>query len=188
MSEKTGGVFLDIGANHPCFNNNTAFFEKERDYSGWAFDPLNKYIGLWAEARPRTTFVQCALGEAPGRIAFHETSGEEGWEDQLSYVEVIDEADMEAAARAKSTDVSIVEVKPLREFEVGEIDFASIDVEGFEEMVLKGMFPEIRPKVILVENCSFPVGSERLRKMILSEGYRFHSRVRYIDDLYVREN
>lgn len=181
------GVFLDIGANHPEFNNNTAFFEHHRNYSGWAFDPLNKYQEMWHATRPRTTFIKCALGAEAGQLIFHEATGGEGWEDQLSYVTEIDPHSISGVA-SSSHSGSIIEVKPLRDFDIGEVDFASIDVEGYEEMVLKGMFPEIRPKVILVENCGFPVGSEEIRRLVISHGYEFHSRIRYIDDLYVRKD
>lgn len=190
LGQKHGGRFLDIGANHPVNNNNTHYFEKEREYTGLAFDPLNSYIDLWKTQRPRTEFFQCALGSKPGKAVFHEAENTEGWEDQLSYVEnVLNEASLGKTDNPSTEGPGrrVIDILPLRHFDIGPVDFASIDVEGFEEDVLNGMLPEIRPTIVLVENCSFPVGSERIRSMMRDNGYRFHSRIRYIDDLYVLE-
>jgi FkbM family methyltransferase len=79
------GFFVDIGANSPIRGNNTYFFEKNRNWSGIAIDPLPKYIKEWANDRKKTKFVSVACGNHEGKIKFVViNSNQGGWEDMLS--------------------------------------------------------------------------------------------------------
>jgi FkbM family methyltransferase len=182
LGKKASGFFLDIGANHPVNNSNTWFFERERGYRGIAFDPLNKYASKWSELRPRTVFMNVAIGAERGRVTFYEGRNEDGWGDQLSYTALASRAGaMEVARETK------VEVVPLSAIEgvPATVDFASIDVEGAELQVLAGFGERLRPKVLVVENCFGPVGNRRIREALAGIGYELVARVSYIDDVYV---
>jgi len=47
LSEKTDGTFVDIGANHYCNNNNSYFFERERNFHGIGIELDPKYTEGW---------------------------------------------------------------------------------------------------------------------------------------------
>jgi FkbM family methyltransferase len=182
LGRKTGGYFIDIGANHPQNNSNTHFFETQRKYSGMAFDPLQKYAPLWAEDRPRTVFKNVALGASAGNITFVELPNTDGWQDQLSFTS--------DSLLFDSTHMTGKPVKVERLDHISgipsDIDFLSLDVEGAELSVLQGLGDVIRPRIMLVENCFGIAGNREIRDFMLGIGYKFVFRISYIDDLYVR--
>ena len=51
--------------------------------------------------------------------------------------------------------------------------------------VLSGFKNNLRPQVLVVENCFGPIGSTELRNQIRSMGYSLVARISYIDDIYV---
>lgn len=177
-----GGFFLDIGANHPQFNSNTYFFERNRNYRGIAFDPLEQYRSEWEKTRPNTRFMNVAAGATVGTARFYQHINTDGWADQLSYTDLSGNNDAtEAASR-------IVDVMPMADLQdlPDSVSFASIDVEGAEREVLKGFRESLRPRVLVVENCFGPIGNNALRDQVRSMGYELVARISYIDDIYVR--
>jgi FkbM family methyltransferase len=177
-----GGFFLDIGANHPQFNSNTCFFERHRSYRGIAFDPLEKYKSEWEKTRPNTRFMNIAAGATTGTVRFYQHANTDGWADQLSYTELSN------TDHAPNMASRIVDVMPLADIQglPDSVSFASIDVEGAEQEVLKGFRESLRPRVLVVENCFGPIGNNALRDQIRSMGYELVARISYIDDVYVR--
>jgi FkbM family methyltransferase len=184
LSGKRDGFFIDIGANHPSYNSNSYFFETERGYCGWAFDPLDKYADLWSQQRSRTTYRPLALGSVNGSVRFFEHANDDGWADQLSYTAVSPLAD------GNDRPGRSVPMSRLDELEglPTEIDFVSLDVEGAELDVLQGFGSKIRPSILLVENCFGIAGNEAIRHFVIAMGYRFSARVTYVDDLFVRSD
>lgn len=180
LKGKRNGYFVDIGANHPLNNSNSAFFERERDYSGIAFDPIASYVEDWKKIRPNTKFIQAAVGESTGKIYFYKVEKKDGWEDQLSYV-----SNTYEKPGIGQPEPEIVEVLAIKNIKFPHIDFASIDVEGHEVSVLNGMFPDVKPSVLLIENCGFPFGNNKIREIAIANGYSFYARIGYIDDLYI---
>ena len=75
----------------------------------------------------------------------------------------------------------------ISESEVPHVDFLSIDVEGSEMSVLKGIdFSELRPDIILIENTKYISGNEDLRRFLKSFGYNFSFRIATTDDLFIK--
>lgn len=177
-----GGFFLDIGANHPEFNSNTYFFEKERQFTGMALDPLEQYRAEWAQVRPRTRFLNLAAGAAVGKIQFFQHVNTDGWADQLSFTAQSGQA---GAGLGAGRLVDMVASKDLPDLPA-DVAFASIDVEGAESEVLKGFGDSLRPRVLVLENCFGPVGNRALRDQAREMGYVMVGRISYIDDVFVR--
>jgi FkbM family methyltransferase len=182
LDRKTGGYFIDIGANHPQNNSNTHFFEKQRKYSGMAFDPLQKYAALWAEERPRTAFKNVALGASAGEITFVEFANTDGWQDQLSFTS---DSPLFDSKHMTGKPVKVERLDHISDVP-SDIDFLSLDVEGAELAVLHGLGSVVRPRIMLVENCFGIAGNREIREFMLAIGYQFVIRISYIDDLYVR--
>lgn len=182
LDRKTGGYFIDIGANHPHNNSNTHFFEVQRKYSGMAFDPLQKYAALWAKERPLTVFKNVALGASAGDITFVEFANTDGWQDQLSFTS---DSPLFNSTHMTGKPVKVERLDHISDVP-SDIDFLSLDVEGAELAVLHGLGSVVRPRIMLVENCFGIAGNREIREFMLAIGYQFVIRISYIDDLYVR--
>jgi len=181
------GTFVDIGANDPEYNNNTRYFETKYNWSGVAIEPQEKYLEAWEKNR-KAKFINCCIGQESRRVQFLQYDSPNEWEDQLSCV-----ADMsrEEDSHLESRTIE-VKMRPFSEIAtengLNEISLMSIDVEGYEVEVLKGIdFSIVRPKVILIENCRKLAGDESIRKILSNAGYVFTMRIWTADDLFLEK-
>ena len=172
-----GGVFVDIGANNPKYNSNSYYLEVIKNWSGYAFEPLDFYKERYAETRPSTVFHCCAIGTDFEDKWLQVGQGQEGWEDQLSTVRDDD---------SYSNSLNI-KVMPLSHFNLpNKVDFLSIDVEGSETKVLGGInWNEFNAQIICIENCKDTLGDATVREKLVQLGFVFLARISYIDDLFV---
>lgn len=180
LDKKKNGTFVDIGANHPTFNSNSNFFEHERGYSGYSFEPLPSYKEIYPKFRPNTKFYSYAVGAKEETLILRVNEVTEGWEDQLSTLSVSNDD--------KGSVGLSVKVAPLTFFDINrDVDFISIDVEGFELNVLSGInWGEIKPSIVCIENCESSIGSNVIRDILISAGYLYFARIKYIDDIFVK--
>ncbi len=71
---------------------------------------------------------------------------------------------------------------------ITHIDYLSLDVEGHEMNVLKGMdFDKVKIDVLTIENHSL-YGDDGIRDMMADNGYIFWGRVMNLDDIYVHKD
>jgi len=143
------GFYIDVGANDPVEHSVTkAFYD-----AGWwgiNIEPMPSYAQVFLRDRPRDLNLAIAAGAADGSITLFDTPTVNGWAS-------VDPA-VAAAHRAQGTQVVETTV-PMRtlaaicaEHARGEIHFLKVDVEGWEEDVLRGMdFQRWRPWVVVVE-------------------------------------
>lgn len=175
---KRGGVFLDIGGNHPTNINNTYFFEKERDWTGIAFEPMPKMHSKWKEERT----IEClriALGEESGYRSFLEYEDQymSGFEDSVDYT-----GNIESKYEVKVERLETV----LAERNISKIDFVSLDVEGSELEVLKGIdFNKVTIDFFDIENNRSEVQQRTIRKFMMDHGYFLRAHL-WIDDIWER--
>lgn len=180
------GVFLDIGCNQPTYLNNTHFFEKQKGWSGLAFDPIARYGDAWRNERA-AVFLAVALGAADDQKEFVEIDNCEGWANMMSAF--ADKARPEDLRMGyKSYTVTVRRVSDLLvQHNIMQVDFASIDVEGAELEVLSGLdLQRHGPKVLLIENTKDLTGDEYLRDYLRTRGYRLHARIWTCDDVFVK--
>lgn len=64
LEHKTGGVFLDVGSNHPYYHSNTYALESERGWSGLMVDIIDGCEGR------RGTFIRCDASRPDERLLF----------------------------------------------------------------------------------------------------------------------
>ena len=148
-------VFSSLGAHVIAIEPNPALCKGLR---------LLKYQG-------DVTVLPCAAGETPGRAVLHIYDRHE-----LSTLTDLWFKDAPTGARAKCIGNIEVEVTTLDSMaaEYGIPSLVKIDVEGFDDSVIRGM--SFKPKVISFEfNLAFPQVAERcLEAPLFSSSYEFN--------------
>lgn len=157
------GIFIEAGANDGVAQSNTYFLEKKFGWTGLLVEPVPKYYRMCRRARKATT-VNCALGpfEKDGNDLEILSGGlmslPTSVEDKFLHGRSVQEHAAFGAREYGSRAPEIVRTRIralsnlLDELHIGQIDFFSLDVEGFELEVLKGLdLSRHRPKFLLVE-------------------------------------
>ncbi|MEI9804363.1 MAG: FkbM family methyltransferase [Pseudolabrys sp.] len=165
-----GGVFVEAGANDGVSQSNTWFLEAYRGWTGLLVEPVPELASLARRFR-RAPVENVALG-AP---------------EQDGSTLVLVEADlMTTAFRSGGSSGRQISV-PVRslsalldEHRITAIDFFSLDVEGFEIPVLKGLdLDRHAPKYMLIETGNVTAVAEllgpryRLREALSGHDYLF---------------
>lgn len=179
FNKKDNGVFLDIGGNDPIYINNTYFFEKERNWTGLAFEPMPKMAEKWAEYR-RIPCINKALGSSKDVTEFCEYAEDymSGLSSNVDYNgEIINRYQVEVSTLCDE----------LSAFNINQVDFMSIDVEGAELDVLKGIdFGKVRIDYIVIENNKGNEKERVIREYLIKNNYILIARL-WIDDVWKRK-
>jgi FkbM family methyltransferase len=158
-----GGTFIEAGANDGIAQSNTYYLEKELGWSGLLVEPVPKYYAMCRRAR-RARTVNYALGR-------FEKDGEEleilsgglmslptTVDDRLLHGRSVQEHAAFGAREYGSAAPELVRTRIralsnlLDECGIQRVDFFSLDVEGFELEVLRGLdFERHGPRFLLIE-------------------------------------
>lgn len=154
------GTFVEAGANDGLTQSNTYWFERFRGWRGILVEAVPEVAALCRRNRPRASVINAALvasedtksitvatgnlmGYVTGSFA-NEDNERRHRERAVAYQKLPALDDIEVPAR---TLASILEEK-----EIGRIDLFSLDVEGYEFEVFKGMnVDRHRPRFLCVE-------------------------------------
>jgi len=144
FGQKTGGVYIEIGGNDGITQSNTAYLEFTRGWTGILIEPSV------------TAYHKCILNR-PGSQCFNtacvapnfESSSLEG--DFFGHL--MSSVDGKRLGTAEVVTVPACTLESiLRSEGITDIDFLSLDTEGYELNVLQGMNLSVfRPRFILVE-------------------------------------
>lgn len=144
------GFYVDVGANDPDIDSVTRIFY-ERGWRGINVEPVAKNAARLRARRPRDVNLEIAVGDREGSITFYEIGKWHGYST----------TDAGIAAQHRADGLKVIEhTVPLRpltsvldEYAEGRVvDFLSIDVEGAELAVLRGLdLGRHRPKIIVAE-------------------------------------
>lgn len=164
-----GGFFVEAGANDGYRQSNTYFLERFRGWQGVLIEPIPELWKRCVRERPRSRCVNCALVDDTSMastvtvryddlgshvLAPRDTGSQAGstcWGWDRGY-------DVTVEARRLS-DVLDVEGAP-------HVDFLSLDVEGYEEVVLAGLDLQYRqPTYMLIEAFDRTARLLRLERM-----------------------
>ena len=169
FNKKENGFFLDVGGNDPIISNNTYFFEKNRGWTGIAFEPMPKMQKFWKKER-KIDCLPVALGAENGEVEFCEYES-----DQLSGLSesVAGSDEVIGKKMARSYKVPLRKLSDiLSDYKVTHIDFMSLDAEGSEIGVLQGIdFSKVQIDYIVMENNKSQGRQEELRKFMPEHGY-----------------
>jgi len=158
-----GGTFIDAGANDGIAQSNSYFLENKYGWKGVLIEPVPKYFRMCRQAR-RAHAVNCGLGP-------FENDGDEleilsgGL---MSLPVTVDEKLLHGRSVQQHASIGAREfggIAPqlvktrvralsnvLDELGISSVDFFSLDVEGFELEVLKGLdFARHAPAYLLIE-------------------------------------
>jgi len=183
------GVFVDVGASDGVTRSNTYFFEKARGWTGLCIEPREDSFQQLRARRDCRCECVC-VSSSPGKRRFLEI---EGWSAELSglidhyHPRHLERVEKEVAEYGLGTCVREVPCLKLgdllRDIGLGHVDLCSIDVEGAELHVLKGIdFAAVTIGVFLLEN---PYRDFQVRQFLGAHGYRLARRIQH-DDVYVR--
>ncbi len=135
------GVFVEVGANDGVSQSNTWYFERYRGWTGLLIEPVPELAAMASRFR-KAPVANVALGAQDGGTL------------QLAVSDLMTTAD--ASRIVEGTHVTSVPIRTLSglldDHGIDEVDLFSLDVEGFEIEVLKGLdLSRHRPGRILVE-------------------------------------
>lgn len=168
------GFYIDVGAGHPVADNVSCWFYL-RGWSGIVVEPQKELAALYAQVRPRDSVACCVLGRDDGVAEFHAVERLHGFSTIIS----------EFAKKAADFGAGYTTIKTPMEtlaslcgrYNVSEIDFLKIDVEGAEGEVLAGNdFTRFRPRIILCEAVAPGTMAENWQgwePQLLAQGYEF---------------
>ncbi len=174
LKNVTDGCYVDVGAAHPVIDSVTRAFY-DRGWSGIDVEPTAAYADELREDRPRDVVVQACAGDVPGMATLHEVLGT-GLSTVTADVERVDVERYEVV----DVDVPVVTLDDVladRGWEGRDIHFLKVDVEGFEEQVLRGIsLSKWRPWIVVVE-ATLPNSTQqvhdRWEHLLVDAGYRF---------------
>jgi FkbM family methyltransferase len=183
--------YIDIGAHHPWYFNNTYLFYRQ-GCSGVNIEPDPALHATLRRGRPRDVNLNVGIGPAEGELDFHVMS--------VRTLNTFSAA--EAKRYVEQHGISIVETRriPVRTFAQAvdahfgaAPDLVSLDVEGMDYEVLRSIdFSRYRPHVFCVETISYATGRERgvksgdIAGLMTANGYRLYADT-YINSIYVAE-
>lgn len=163
LGNKRKGFYVDIGANDPNrFSNTKRFYE--RGWSGINIEPDFDNYSKFMRERPRDTNLNIGIGVENSRMTFYKFMP-----DTLSTFSK-EEADKYVSQGYKLIDKIEVKMVKLcdilsKYLENQNIDFFSVDTEGFDMQVLiSSDWKKFRPKIICIESVSHDINNINNKK------------------------
>jgi FkbM family methyltransferase len=152
LYDKRDGFFIETGSCDGIFQSNTFYLETELNWSGILIEPNPDYVKECIVNRPKSKVYECALVSFDFKddhtvlysIAHKGAMGTVGGRGMWANESEVPVIHKNVSTRTLTSILDEVQPK--------EIDFFSLDVEGYELNVLKGLdFQKYKPKIIVVE-------------------------------------
>ncbi|WP_414624008.1 FkbM family methyltransferase [Calothrix sp. CCY 0018] len=185
------GFFIEVGANNGFSESNTYYLERFRNWQGILIEPIPHLYQECVKERPKSTVFNCALVSPD----YPNSEIEMMYGHLMSLVTGAfddDKIESERVAIAgrklgftpyKITVPARTLTSILDQANVSEIDFFSLDVEGFELNALQGLdFDKYRPEFMLVE-CLNEESFEEIQSYI-ADYYDLFEKASQVDYLF----
>lgn len=178
FKEKTGGYFVEIGCLDGIEYSNTYHFEK-KGWRGACIEAHNDFIEALRKNRPNSSIVHCAVGEddiksvtfyanKAGSLSTLDKNEEDRW--KRNYAKDFHGFEEQQVPMRKLTSI-------FDELQLKEIDFVSLDIEGYEVKALSGLdFSKYKPKVFVIEYKD-EAHKHQLEEILFKHQYHFLSHV-----------
>ena len=174
------GFYVDVGAHHPARFSNTCLFHR-MGWRGINIDPDPEAMRLFASERPTDVNLCLGISDQPGTLtyyAFNETALNT-FDQKLVH-------ERESLPGYKLMKTSAVQVERLdavlsRHLAPGrQIDFLSVDAEGFDLKVLASNdWSRFRPRCVLVEALGSSLATVKagpVHEILSSAGYELYAK------------
>ncbi|TAA28764.1 FkbM family methyltransferase [Pseudoxanthomonas winnipegensis] len=167
------GFYVDVGAQHPEIDSITKAFY-EQGWRGINIEPVSDWYRALQEQRPRDINLNVAAGSSAGTVVITEIEGT----GLSTAVESLAEAHVQLGFQSKEIRVPVQTVTSICEqYHLSPIHFMKVDVEGFEEEVIRGIdFTQVRPWILVVE-ATLPnseiASFAGWEPILVAAGYRF---------------
>lgn len=157
---RTGGFFVEAGANDGIRQSNTHYLEKRRGWTGLLVEPIPRLASKCRKNRKRSIIEECVLVAPDNQGQEVEivdldlmTAVVDGFSDLAEMNKRISLAEQVQKIKSNKITVASKTLNSLLELhQKYEIDLLSLDVEGFELEVLKGLdLKRFSVSVILIE-------------------------------------
>lgn len=188
FERKRNGVFVEIGAYDGVTGSNCLFFEAMRDWSGLIVEPSPVQFHAMTEFR-RSAYVQAAIGPEEDIMDFIHVT--QGYTQMSGLSETYDDAILGSVRNNPHHQEEIVKVstrrldKLLREHDILQVDYCSLDVEGAELLILSSFpFDAFDISVWTIENTT---RTGEIQDLLESNGYRLLT-VIGCDEVYQKSN
>jgi FkbM family methyltransferase len=181
---KRNGIFLDIGANDGIYTSNTAKLEFEYGWSGICIEANSDLIPELIKNRPNSKIVNSAVWSSNTNLIFEipESNYKDIKGNLLSRISGIPGNEKHFKnhfnSNVKTVNLSAKTVTEILEgiikFPI-TIDYMSLDVEGAELEVLKGIdFNKIEIKFMTVEHGDRLGYADKIIEFLKDYGYKVH--------------
>jgi hypothetical protein len=170
LNNKRNGTFVELGGSNGVTSSNSYVLEKKYGWTGLCIE-ANKRFFKHLDKNRNCKKVNAVVADEAKQVHFN-NDGATGGIDEIGEV-----------MQARSLSQILVD----QDMPNG-IDFLSLDVEGYEEMVLLNFpFDKFRFSIMSIER-----PSEKLHEKMLSQGYKLHIKLEpngeWLDNIYVDES
>ena len=161
LLDKENGFYLEIGAYHPTRLSNTYRFYK-KGWTGVVVEPNPEVKKIFEMIRPNDRFINVGVGEKTGELnyfqylipALNTFSEKQVKENKLKSYKVY-----------KVNKVKVITINELLKIYVKrQIDFLSLDVEGWDKEILANWDWKYKPKIICVEDNELKINGYKLKE------------------------
>lgn len=147
FEKKENGFFIELGANDGLFQSNTAFLEKTRNWKGVLIEP--SYIGYELCKKNRQNSI--CLNYACVSNSYSDDFVYGDFQDNHAMASVQGERKQTASNDLVKVNAITLE-RILDNILPSNIDFLSLDTEGYELNILQGLnLDKYRPNYMLIE-------------------------------------
>lgn len=191
---QSGGVFVEAGAYDGYWQSNTYWLERFRGWTGVLVEPVPELARRARRERPCSQVFQCALVSAGSGLEALSMV----YAGTMSMVRGAWGSPEAERVRARE-GAALVQSEPrellvpartlsavLTEAGITAIDFLSLDVEGYEAAVLRGLdFTHHAPRLLLIEMLDVERNRPEIEE-VLGDRYRYEACISDFDYMYRR--
>ncbi|MFZ3043637.1 MAG: FkbM family methyltransferase [Minisyncoccia bacterium] len=161
FKDKSGGVYVDVGAHHPYRYSNTYLLYK-RGWHGTNIDANPHTIKLFEKARPDDKNICSGVGRA-GTLTYYQFS-----DPAVNTFKKEEAEKWMKKSFLKFLGTTEVEIRPLSMLVEGLIDLLTVDAEGMDLEVLQSYDWKHYPSVVVIEG-------DDSKQFLLEKGYTLYS-------------
>ena len=147
------GFYVDVGAYHPENDSVTKIFY-DRGWRGINIEPNPNLYEVFTRTRPRDINLNLGVSDKAGKLRLREYLDAEGYSTFSPLMQQEYTRDSSTLTkRYVDHDITVLPLQDIfKQYQVGQIDFMKIDVEGFEyEVIVGNDWNKYRPKVLCIE-------------------------------------